>query len=306
MFPQIRWLPSFATTCMHAAAGVARGWEFADPRLVAAREPCAALQATIHALALPESRIWRLLCANAVDFDSSRPLAEVALKKGVGAGALADRSLGPLSAAIAGVQSAVGAAIPNLTEELALRIRPLQEQWEARGPGLMRSIARLTDERLIVEAADIILVHPVFGGSGDAHLQRNSIRLEAVLTNPHPELPEVVRIAWLLAQLQCDLPAFSEAFSAEQLPRVAKLALLPPVLAAAEDLELVRNSPELMTKAMEAWRIEPAPAVNFGSTLLAWWETVIDSRPNWTVALTGLERLMAIQGVSNELRGTMN
>lgn len=292
MFPQIRWLPSFTTTCMHAAAGVARGWEIVDPRLAAAREACDELQVVIRALGLPESRIWQLLCANALDFDSSRPLAEVALKKCVGTGALADRSLTPLSTAIAGVQSAVRAALPNLAEELSLRIRPLQEHWEARGPGLMRCIARLTDERLIVESADVILVQPVFGGGGEAHLQRNSIRLEAVLANPHLELPEVVRIAWLLAQLQCDLPVFSEAFSADQLPRITKLALLPPVLAAAQDLELVHNAPELMTKAMEAWRIENSPDASLGPTLAAWWETVVESRPNWSVALTGLERLL--------------
>ena len=54
----------------------------------------------------------------------------------------------------------------------------------------------------------MILVQPVLGGAGAAHWLYNSVHIEAVLANPVAELPEVVRLGWLLAQLNFDLPMF--------------------------------------------------------------------------------------------------
>ena len=48
---------------------------------------------------------------------------------------------------------------------------------------------------------DVLLIHPALGGAGEAHLAYNSVRIEAVLANPNADLPEVVRLAWLIAQV---------------------------------------------------------------------------------------------------------
>src|SRR5690606_23019649 len=95
-------------------------------------------------------------------------------------------------------------------EELELRSAPLREQWEARGGGLLATLARLTTAGLVPEMADVILVHPVLGGGGAAHWQYNSVQFEAVLANPLAELPEVLRLGWLLAQLNFDLPLYED------------------------------------------------------------------------------------------------
>ena len=68
----------------------------------------------------------------------------------------------------------------------------------------MAAIGRLTERELVVERADVILVHPVLGGGGWAYPPYNAVCFEAVLANPIAELPEVVRLGWLLAQLNLD------------------------------------------------------------------------------------------------------
>jgi hypothetical protein len=278
---------------LHAAWGAVRGWPIADPRLGELPKLARELDEELNALGLPRQRVWPLLAAHAASIDSNRLLAQTALTKAIGAGLNAERAVAPLAGRISALEAAVQRAIPDLAEQLALRVRPIQEQWESRGPGLMRMIGKRTDERLIVEAADVLLVHPVFGGAGEAHLQQNAVRIEAVLANPHQELPEVVRLAWLLAQLNCDLPMFGEAVHPERLPLVVQLALLPPVLAAAEDVELVRNTPDLLSKAIDAWRIAIPAGTDVTTLVPAWWQTVEEARPNWAVALAGLDQMLS-------------
>jgi len=53
------------------------------------------------------------------------------------------------------------------------------------------------------------------GGAGAAQLRTNSVRLEAVLTHPDPQLPETLRLGWLLSQLNQDLPIYSDTIRPE-------------------------------------------------------------------------------------------
>lgn len=290
--PEIRWLPSFSATCMHLAAGIVRGWPLADERLSPVQVPALALQQALEANRLPAARLWRLLGAYSADIDSNRQLARITLAKAVGVGAHADRSLELLAGHIGAIEAAVTTAIPDLGEQLKLRVRPLQEQWQARGPGLLRLLAKQTDEKLLPEAAQVALMHPAFGGGGIAHLEQNVVCLEAMLANPYPEAPEVVRLAWLIGQLNCDLPLFSEGIPADRLPRVAALALVPPILAAAEEVELVRNSPELISALLTKWRVLGAEEASCAPALDVWWQTLQDTRPAWPVALAALDQML--------------
>ena len=128
---------------------------------------------------------------------------------------------------------------PKLLDELELRAGPLREQWEGRGPGLLAGICRLTEPGILVERADVLVVYPVAGGGGTAHREHNAVSIEAVLANPLPQLPEVARLAWLIAQLNLDLPRYTETLRGSR--RVAALATIPPTLAAAADVELVQD-----------------------------------------------------------------
>jgi hypothetical protein len=183
----------------------------------------------------------------------------------------------------------------------------------------------------MVPNADVVLVYPAYGGGGRAHLLYNSVRIEAVLTNPVPELPEIVRLAWLLAQLNIDLPAFSENLRPQRRNKIAQLAMLPATLQAAEEVELARCDPAAIRLALKVWNVgasrvltegqnemSPQPASSdwgleeattfnpsncsadavqdqgeLTSVLFEWWQTYVESRPRWPTALAALDRMLA-------------
>src|SRR5262249_29629876 len=135
--------------------------------------------------------------------ESNRELAEVLLRKTCGlAAVLAHRDR--LANSIADVERVFRQRFPECADELVLRGRPLEVQWEARGPGLLKQLAELTAPELLVEQAEVVLVQPAYGGGGEAYLSYNAVHVEALLANPVSELPEVLRLGWLLAQLNLD------------------------------------------------------------------------------------------------------
>ena len=289
----LTWKTPFTTSCLHAADGWCRGLAVVDPQLgEVIAGPAAELKGVIESLGAPAGRIWRQLFALSGTSEISRHLAETALAKTTGRGQHFETQASYLAAAITQLQSAVRAAIPRLTEELALRERPLHEQWEARGPGLIWNITNLTEPGLIPEQADVLLVCPAFGGAGAAHLAANAVRIEAVLTNPHADLPEVVRLAWLLAQLDLDLPRHSEEIQSDRLPHVARLAMIPPVLKAADAVELVRYSPELVGRVIAAWHLAVPPGLNAAGVVIDWWETYCLEKTPFRVALAALDAMV--------------
>lgn len=288
---QLAWKPAFSTSCLHAADAITRGWPLADTRLQTALEqPALELAREIQELGLPEARFWRTLLSLADEFESNREFAEAAIRKTVGAKET-EYATPHIAGRIDDLENAFLQAIPNLQQELELRCRPIREQWEARGPGLLKTFAQLTDPSLVVEQATVMLIHPALGGGGDAHLTTNSVRVEAVLANPNERLPEVVRLAWLLAQLNCDLPANADLIHADRLPHIARLAVLPAVLQGAEEVELVSSAATALPIALEMWRFDLPPDVQAVPIVTNWWAMYQANRPAWPVALTALDRL---------------
>ena len=255
----LRWLLNFPASCLHAAEAVAHGRLVTDPRMAEAiAEPAQILRRCIVTAGLPRSLFWRNLTGLAPLTDNPAQLAELAITKTSGAAHVPSLA-GELTAAIAGVESAVRRAIPSLMDDLELRNRPLREQWEAHGPGLLHRLAHWTDPQILVEKADIVLVHPSLGGGGSAHIAYNNVLLEAVLTNPVADLPELLRLAWLVSQLNLDLPKFCETIPGDHLPQVAELAMIPVTLRAAEDQELLRLTPETIDLRLNSWQVVTAP-----------------------------------------------
>ncbi len=157
---------------------------------------------------------------------------------------------------------------PVFLEQMQLRSGPLREQWDARGPGLLRELARLTEPFELPAPARVSLVSPLCGGYGHANQESANVTFEAVLTNPYQSLPEVLRLTWLLAQLG--------AVAREP------AALVPAVLAAGEELELARLDLMCLKLALKAWRVDCRhPA----EKLLRWWEAYRDSPLTWSQAL---------------------
>ena len=289
----LTWKPGILNSALHAAGAIARGKTLVDPVMAAAlAEPAAALQDEIVASGVPAAAFRRALAGFATQFDAPRQLVERALVKVQGNSTKGNLNVAKLTAVLTAVVQAFQKVAPNAAEDLRLRERPLREQWEARGNGLLRQIAKMTDERLIANEATVILVQPVLGGGGEAHLQQNAVSFEAVLTNSVPQLPEVVRLAWLLAQLQCDLPVFSDHVNSQRLPHVAAFALLPAVLQAAAEVELGPFSVAQITLALETWQLPKLADLDLPNVIHDWWQTYSVDKPAWPVALTALDQML--------------
>ena len=304
---QLTWRASVGATSMHVAVRLAHGRTLADRRLTAAMEPPTRLLGDeLAAAGLPRDEVLAQFYALATSgVDNNRRLVEQSLTKLLGANKVGEDVVNRLTGRITDVERAMlhfhrptidetRGRDAELVEELVLRGRPLEEQWAARGPGLLHTLAQLTEDGLLAEHADVVLVYPALGGDGTAHLRVNAVSFEAVLANPHHDLPEVLRLAWLLAQLNMDLPRYAEVVPGERLTALAGLATVPAVLAAAQEVELARLDRSTIERALVVWRAAAtASGPDVAATLLDWW-TTYDARPTpWAVGLAALDQMLA-------------
>jgi hypothetical protein len=289
---RLRWLASQSTSALHAASAMAQGRTLVDGELAAAlASPVDELRRDLASLQVPEARFLRMACALATTFDNNRQLAKMALYRTLGK-ASPDAQSERLGGRIADVEAALRRHNAEVLEELDYRSKPLREHWEARGPGLLRRLFEITDPRLAVEGADIVLVLPVLGGGGAAQLQNNSVRIEAVLANPHAQLPEVARLGWMIGQLHLDLPVFAEEIDRDRLPHIAALAMIPPALAAAQHVELAALDDEHVRLAIEAWHVQVPSEVEPVDVVMRWWEAFEQAQPPFEVAFKALDRML--------------
>lgn len=254
------------------------------------------LKTCLTSLGLHTEFAWLGLLNAATQFESNQEVAAAFLRRLHGAMAHRPEVVSRLAGVISSLESAVRNAFPNLESELALRVGPLSEQWSARGPGMLHRIATTTDPDLPPPEAKVAVVLPTCGGGGVALLASNTVIFEGVLTNGDASLPEIMRLAWLVAQLQLDLPKFSEAIAPARLSQIASLALLPPILEAAQYVELIdfpkEQLTQMLSRAVQAWMPRRTQADTDAEILASWWETQVDSQVPWRVALTGLDRLI--------------
>lgn len=288
---KLRWITHLATSALHAGEASWRGKTLVDEKLAeAVREPALSLAREISSHGVPELRMWRNLAALVPTFDNRRHAVKIAGLRSTGR-PLDEPSVVAISGAIIELERAVNAAFPDLAGELELRSRVLQEQWEARGPGMLNRMKQLLPDYALVPGADVLLVQPALGGGGAPHLVNNTARIEAVLVNPFPQLPETVRLAWLLSQLNLDLPIHSEGIHSDRLPHITAFAMLPVVLEAAHYVELVTFDRELLPMALESWGLRVPADVDAADLVANWWVTYQDARPSLGVALKALDEM---------------
>ncbi|MFV2067434.1 MAG: hypothetical protein ACC645_10675 [Pirellulales bacterium] len=288
---ELNWKTSESTSALHAVDALLNGQSLLNAQLADRLAPIASgLADDFDEASIPRRRLMEHLLALSSQVANNRALAETALAKVVG------RAPSGLASRIAGrvsdIEAAFERSVPDLPKELAMRREPLRLQWEARGPGLVGEVGRLTDDDLIAQLAQAVVVYPVLGGAGAAHLTYNAVRIEGVLADPNTDLPEVLRLGWLIAQLHLDLPIYSEAIAAERLGRTAQLAMIPPILAAAEEVELAQLNRETLRSALTAWNVDTADHELTATTLLDWWSTYAASRPPWSVAMAALDQML--------------
>lgn len=298
---ELTWKASESASGLYAATCIRSGLPVADPRLAEAFVPSLEFAlAEFDTCRAPADLLFPIMTGLAArGVEDNRQLVEQSFARLIGKDKLRPEAASRLATAVGGLKAAFLNAYHQtiaddskpLVDELLLRGRPLLEQWEARGPGLVRQIARSTEENIVVDAAEVTLVYPIVGAGGIAHRAVNTVTFEAVLTNPSEILPEVLRLAWLLAQLNLDLPLYADNIAAEHRDAVAQWATVPPVLAAAEHVELIQLSEPSVAEAIRAWRL-PAGGDEQGATLLQWWTTYQEGGTPWAVALAALEQML--------------
>ncbi|MCA9162101.1 MAG: hypothetical protein KDA62_03950 [Planctomycetales bacterium] len=291
MNPQLTWHASLPASRLHAAWAAAAGRAIVDPTLrERVAQPGLALAREMAACGWPAEAAWTHLVALSPGVPNPRELAELVWRKLRG-GSCPNEAAVAISGHLRAILSA-GDDEAQSARQLELRTRPLREQWEARGPGLMRALADFTEPDLLVERADVLVVSPATGGDGRAHALYNSVRIEGLLANADPRLPEVVRLGWLLAQLNLELPIFSEQVDQRRLPRLGELATLPAILRAAEEVELARLDAATVQLALDSWHITAPPLAELPALLLSWWSTYQAGRPRWAIALRALDQML--------------
>ncbi len=283
-----RWIASVSASALGTAECLASGEEPVDRQLSAAlADEAVGLADELATIGLPPPRFFEHAVPLSVRFDALAKVAEVSLTKALGRRQSDDAAAG-ITRRLVSLVAAFRQAVPDVVEALELRSGPLREQWEARGGGLLAALRQLTEADVVVESAEVILVHPVRGGGGRAYPLYNSLQFEALLANPLAELPEVARLGWLWAQLHFDLPKYQDPLGRDRLGVIGPPAVLPGVLAAAEEVELVRFDRPTLETALSSWRVGAIDP----DTLLDWWATYQASSPPWEVALAALDRMV--------------
>ena len=273
------------------AACRALGFAPADAQRFAKVEgPFDALIGEILAPGWPVNEVLRELTSLTVDIGNNRELVErVSTRLQLPPGDAASKVR--IAGAVSDIETNIERSLPNVADELTARVRPIREQWEARGPGLLAEIARLADPLAVPASAEIVLVLPYVGGHGVAYPAQNRIVLEAMLVHPLPELRETLRIAWLLSQLNADLPALADVLAPKSRDNILALATLPAVLSAAEAVELGHCDERSLAGALSAWRLERDDPELAGK-LWSWWNAWLDQRAKWPVAVAALNHLV--------------
>jgi hypothetical protein len=292
---QLRWLIKPVASCLHAGDVVRRGLVVADGAVSQSfADPVRQLDLALAAAHVDVNAFWEAAIPCVARADHQHGLVERCLA------AYADASPPPASldrvmSCVTALEQAAYAVWPRLSEELRLRERPIREQWESRGPGLLRQVARLTGSPWRVHGADVALVAPCLGGGGAAHPAYNLVHLEAVLANPWATLPEPVRLGWLLAQLGTADDVFTRehAGSGQRYGMLRSLATLPIVLEAAEFVEWTRGDGETLEQALGAWRPAAPPGLEQGDLaglLIAWRRECVQHDYAWADAVRRLDQ----------------
>lgn len=315
---QINWKIGKSESPFYAGSCVARGLPAVDPNQEQGLVPLIrAIQAELEPYRVNAGNLLAAMIPMAGEWSDLKQLARIALIKLTDT-PTADRLSGLVAAPLAQLRANFQLGQPFLDEELPLRVAPIREQWEARGGGIFAAIQELIGGNILVEEARVVVVSPWCGGGVTVHAPQNAVCIEGVLYDPNGELPEVVRLAWALSQLNCDLPGFSENIQTSRRGFVAALATLPAILEAAQTVELIRPEKANLAATLSAWHgifsqqaiagsipeNSAAPAEN--QTLLPqpdvqviaeavkdWWGTYQENRVDWGTALTALDRLLA-------------
>lgn len=291
---QITWNTSLSASAVHAAYSFTRQSTQAIPQLKPTVIPTAAAidQILIQSLGPWSERGWKVLIGLSSAASDYSTVVRLWRNQVESLAEFSSQTEMQLAGLLSDLEAAVKLANPKIEDQLILRSRPIEEQWNGYGRGLLAHAKRLTEEAWISSEAEAVFVQPVLGGFGIAIPSLKKLVIEAVLTNPLAEIPEVVRVLWLLLQLNSEKLEYSQEISFERIGPVSALATLMVALASSEVLELSRCDAAVIQLAIEHWQIAIPERFNIQTILIPWWETYLQTRPKWKIALLALNKML--------------
>lgn len=299
----LQWTKNYSTSALHAAQCLWRFRSQIHNENIRAKlgPPAEELGSCLDELSAIDSQsLWDSLVILGSRIGSNSALANELISESVD-GFVEESLTQRLVGSITEVEASFQLMFPKYLEQSDYRIKPLQDQWVGYGNGFLAHLRRMTRCNCWVREAQVVGVQPILGGAGKAHCQHQAIHIEAVLTNPLGELPEVIRLGWLLSQLYTLEFRNQLDISRETYHRLIPLAMLVPSLAAGEVLELTKCNESIAELAIENWHIA-IPANQEISTeliplLMDWWEICLKTRPDWSVALKALAHRLGLQSI---------
>ena len=157
----------------------------------------------------------------------------------------------------------IAAIFPDLQQQLEQRVRPLRDAWESRGPGMLHKIDVTNTQPITVT-----LLQPLVGGYG--LVVGKQCFMEAMLVNGVEQLPEVVRLAWLVVTASR--------------PNIEPLAQIPAVIEAAAAVDLATDDFATVESALQHWTNRPRDEMplDLAQDLWTWWHNDRDNiSPKW-------------------------
>jgi hypothetical protein len=288
---EVQWSTGATASSLHAARAILLGLEPTDTGLAdALAEPVERFRREVGSFGLAIDALLDHLIPLSTKICSQHELAEVAITKVAGQGQFAS-AIPVLARSIGAIERELVRVRPSATEPADRLAAWLQKQWNSHGQSLMFHIGQKTDPEFLAARAEVIPVQALIGGDGQSHLLYNSATIEAVSTDPTSELPEVLRIGWMLAQLNSEIPIWSETIEPRRLPIIAAMALIPATLAAAESAELAACNVDTINLAVEVWN-QAGRNEAVAKTLWQWWSSYRASQTRWPVALGALDQLL--------------
>src|SRR6056297_177735 len=284
----IKWTSSAPGSVLYAAGAVAQNQAVADAALDDLLiGPVSDINSQLGMADLDLAKFWQTLVASGFEEGDDATRCEAALVE-VGCSPLSTDTLArTIAGKLTDIRLAFNERLPKLAEQLPLRGRPLQTMWEERGPGLVREIRQATHADLLPKRATLCFVQPVCGGGGQIDPLRQRVWVEAMLTNADPAVPEVLRVAWLIARLGMRQAQANRLIDPAHLPAVTALALVPIVMHAGQELELFAPGELPLRRAMELWQQAPTPQMV--DVLGDWWEQFSSGETPFPVAIKALD-----------------
>lgn len=268
------WAVSVDLSVAHAIHSVAVGAKCTEPKTEALLiDPVANINTRLVSETMDVSRFWAQFQLNAI---AGMP-AETCIRHSLATAGCGEMQIDTVASAVTRQYNDAVAAFmsryPKLLDQLELRAKPLKDRWGTYGIALLRSVEQLIWQNSPPDdwwapRVSGLLVQPIRGGAGIWDAENERFWIEAMLADADPDIPEVLRIAWLITQIAIEnhTRSRSNEFS---LLTAWEYAAVPIVLAAAQDVELVRPGPLPIQRALLSWTSGKEAAA---PKLSAWWE----------------------------------